>query len=85
LAWDRALAVADANMYRAKKRRNAWVGCAAVERASDQADLELRAQSNLDELERAGLVEVCRSEDDLCETIELLLRRPAHGGHIRHE
>ena len=85
LAWDRALAVADANMYRAKKRRNAWVGCAAVERARDQEDLELRAQSNLDELERAGFVEVCRSEDDLCETVELLLRRPAGGGHVRHE
>jgi diguanylate cyclase (GGDEF)-like protein len=85
LAWDRALAVADANMYRAKKRRNAWVGCAAVERARDQEDLELRAQSNLDELERAGFVEVCRSEDDLCETVDLLLRRPANGGYLRHE
>ncbi|MBS0421345.1 MAG: diguanylate cyclase [Proteobacteria bacterium] len=85
LAWDRALAVADANMYLAKKRRNAWVGCAAVERARDQKDLELRAQSNLDELERAGIVEVCRSEGDLCETVELLLRRPAGVGHGRHE
>jgi len=79
LAWDRALAVADANMYLAKKRRNAWVGCAAVERARDQEDLELRARENLDELERAGFVEVCRSEVDLCETVELLLRRPANG------
>lgn len=82
LAWDRALAVADANMYRAKKRRNAWFGCAAVERARDQEDLELRAQSNLDELERAGIVEVCRSDDVAGETVELLLRRPANGGQV---
>jgi diguanylate cyclase (GGDEF)-like protein len=79
LAWDRALAVADANMYQAKKRRNAWVGCAGVARARAEEDLELRAQANLEDLERAGLVEVCRSEETLGETVELLLRRPPNG------
>jgi len=79
LAWDRALAVADANMYQAKKRRNAWVGCAGVARACAEEDLELRAQSNLEDLERAGLVEVCRSDEMVGETVELLLRRPPTG------
>jgi diguanylate cyclase (GGDEF)-like protein len=76
LGWERALGVADSNMYRAKATRNAWVGCAGLPAARELRDLESRAQDDLEAVERQALVEVRRSAPAIGETVELLLRRP---------
>ncbi len=77
--WEKALSVADANLYRAKVTRNAWLGCSGKHKAAGMTDLESLARSDLETAERNGLVEVRRSLPAIGETIELLLRRPAPG------
>ena len=79
LGWEKALGIADANLYRAKAIRNAWVGCCGIRSMSDVAEVETLAERDLDAAERSQLVEVRRSARLLDETVELLLRQqPPH-------
>jgi len=71
--WEQVLNVADANLYRAKETRNAWVGCCGT---VDVTDLETLAERDLQAAERQHLVRVVRSGATDAETVELLLRRP---------
>jgi len=74
LGWERVMAVADANLYRAKATRNAWVGCCGAR--VGVPDIETMAERDLDAAERRGYVEVRRSAPADGETVELLLRKP---------
>jgi hypothetical protein len=76
LGWEKALSIADANLYRAKSSRNAWVGCCGTFGATTVTDIETLAAANLEAAERSQHVEVRRSAPADGETIELLLRRP---------
>jgi hypothetical protein len=69
------MAVADANLYRAKATRNAWVGCCGARVGIP--DIETMAERDLDVAERNGYVEVRRSAAAADDTVELLLRSPA--------
>ena len=75
LGWEKVMAVADANLYRAKATRNAWVGCCGARVGIP--DIETMAERDLDAAERKGYVEVRRSPPADGETVELLLRSPA--------
>jgi diguanylate cyclase (GGDEF)-like protein len=73
LGWERALSIADANLYRAKSFRNAWIGCCGTRIAADAVDIEALAERDLDAAERNRYVEVRRSAPWGDETVELLL------------
>ncbi|HWM67721.1 MAG TPA: two-component regulator propeller domain-containing protein [Steroidobacteraceae bacterium] len=75
LGWEKIMAVADANLYRAKATRNAWVGCCGARVGIP--DIETLAERDLDAAERKGYVDVRRSASAGDETVELLLRSPA--------
>jgi len=75
--WEKVLSVADANLYRAKETRNAWVGCCGTPNGSGIGDLESLVERDLAAAERNRHVEVRRSDPTNGETVELLLRRPA--------
>jgi diguanylate cyclase (GGDEF)-like protein len=74
--WEKVLSVADANLYRAKETRNAWVGCCGTPNGIGIADLESLAERDLAAVERGRYVEVRRSDPTNGETVELFLRRP---------
>jgi diguanylate cyclase (GGDEF)-like protein len=77
LGWEKVMAVADANLYRAKATRNAWIGCSGGALSADIPDIEALAERDLDAAERSHYVDVRRSAPADEETVELLLRRPA--------
>jgi diguanylate cyclase (GGDEF)-like protein len=77
LGWERVLNVADANLYRAKATRNAWVGCWGLRHCIDIPNIESLAADDLDSAERECYVEVRRSAPADDETVSVLVRRPA--------
>ncbi len=84
LGWERSLSIADANLYRAKSFRNAWIGCCGTRMAAEAVDIETLAEHDLDAAERSRYVEVRRSEVATDETLELILRRsPANSPRRR--
>ncbi len=77
LGWEEVLRLADAALYRAKSRRNAWVGWSGRKVAPDLAAL-VTADPEAAELD--NIIRSCSSEVTSGETIELLLRRSVSGG-----
>ena len=76
LGWEKALGVADANLYRAKKTRNSWVGCAGIRAGMRPGEPESRAQKDLEAAEHENIIAVVRSGRTDGETVNLLLRHP---------
>jgi diguanylate cyclase (GGDEF)-like protein len=74
--WEKVLSVADANLYRAKETRNAWVGCCGRPNGTGVPDLESLAERDLAMVEGNRYVDVRRSDPTDGETVELFLRRP---------
>lgn len=72
LTWEDVLRLADAALYRAKGRRNAWVGWSGCDVAPDLAD---RIVADPEAAEAESLIRTCSSQIASGETIELLLRR----------
>ena len=72
LTWEEVLRLADAALYRAKTRRNAWVGWSGRKAAPD---LATRIVADPEGAEADNLIRTCSSEVASGETIELLLRR----------
>jgi diguanylate cyclase (GGDEF)-like protein len=73
LGWEDVLRIADAALYRAKCRRNAWVGWSG-RRA--EPDLCERIFADPEAAQHENLIEVRTSDATSGETIELLLQRP---------
>jgi diguanylate cyclase (GGDEF)-like protein len=73
LTWEEVLRLADAALYRAKSRRNAWVGWSGRKAAPD---LATRIVADPESAEIDNLIRACSSDLTSGETIELLLRRP---------
>jgi diguanylate cyclase (GGDEF)-like protein len=73
LSWEEVLRLADAALYRAKGRRNAWVGWSGRKAAND---LATRVVADPEGAEVENLIRTCSSDVASGETIELLLRRP---------
>lgn len=76
LGWERVLSVADANLYKAKGTRNAWVGCCGAPGMTDVAELATLAEHDLEAAEQKRFVEVRRSAAANDETLERLVRLP---------
>jgi diguanylate cyclase (GGDEF)-like protein len=72
LTWEEVLRLADAALYRAKGRRNAWVGWAGTNVAPE---LATRVVADPEAAEAEDLIRSCSSALASGETIELLLRR----------
>ena len=77
LTWEEVLRLADTALYRAKSRRNAWVGWSGRRAAPDLATL-VSADPEAAELD--NIIRSCSSDVTSGETIELLLRRPTSRG-----
>jgi GGDEF domain-containing protein len=73
LGWEDVLRVADAALYRAKSRRNAWVGWSG-RRA--EPNLCERIFADPDAAQLDNLIKVRSSDAVSGETIEMLLQRP---------
>jgi diguanylate cyclase (GGDEF)-like protein len=79
MSWEEVLRVADAALYRAKSRRNAWVGWSGRRAMPDLSD---RIFADPDAAEAEQLIKARASNAVSGETIEMLLRRPrASRGH----
>ena len=76
LTWEEVLRLADAALYRAKSRRNAWVGWSGRKAAPD---LATRVVADPEGAEVDNIIRACSSDVASGETIELLLRRPMGG------
>jgi diguanylate cyclase (GGDEF)-like protein len=74
LTWEEVLRLADAALYRAKTRRNAWVGWSGCKVAPD---LATRIADDPESAEHENLIETYSSSVTSGETIDLILRRPA--------
>ncbi len=77
LGWEEVLRLADAALYRAKSRRNAWVGW------SGRRAAEGLPESVIDDpalAEAKHVIRSCSSNVASDETIELILRRPGGRG-----
>jgi diguanylate cyclase (GGDEF)-like protein len=74
VTWEDVIRLSDAALYRAKSRRNAWVGWSGV---SAVPHLVNRIVGDPDTAEQEGFLETRVSEATTGETIELFLRRPA--------
>ena len=73
LNWEDVLRLADAALYRAKCRRNAWVGWSGRRAVPDLATV-VAADPEGAEIE--NIIHTCSSDVSSGETIEMLLRRP---------
>jgi len=74
VTWEDVIRLADAALYRAKSRRNAWVGWSGV---TAVPHLVNRIVGDPDTAEQDGYLESRVSAAATGETIELFLRRPA--------
>jgi two-component system sensor histidine kinase ChiS len=72
LSWEEVLRLADTALYRAKARRNAWVGWSGRKAAPD---LATRVTQDPEAAEVENIIRSCSSDVTSGETIELLLRR----------
>jgi diguanylate cyclase (GGDEF)-like protein len=77
LTWEEVLRLADAALYRAKNRRNAWVGWSGRKAAPD---LATRVTADPEAAETDNIIRTCSSDVTSEETIDLLLRRPMTRG-----
>jgi diguanylate cyclase (GGDEF)-like protein len=75
LSWEQTLNIADVALYRAKARRNAWIGWTGTRNAAGLDDLPGLIVTNPSAAVNGGLVDerICAPTGD--ETIEKLLRR----------
>lgn len=73
VTWEDVMRLADAALYRAKSRRNAWVGWSGV---TAVPHLVNRIVGDPDTAEQEGLLQTRVSDAATGETIELFLRRP---------
>lgn len=73
LTWEEVLRLADAALYRAKCRRNAWVGWSGCKAISDLATI---ITADPEEAEFEHIIRTCSSDVTSGETIDMLLRRP---------
>jgi diguanylate cyclase (GGDEF)-like protein len=73
LGWEDVLRIADAALYRAKSRRNAWVGWSGRRAVPDLSE---RIFADPDAAEAEGLIRTHSSTAVSGETIEMLLQRP---------
>lgn len=60
LSWEQTLALADAALYQAKNRRNDWVGWTGTARAAGFDNLFRAVETDPDQLEEDGVIEVRR-------------------------
>ena len=60
MAWEQCLAVADAALYHAKKRRNGWFGWAGTAAAMEMSDIVKCLERDAEALEREGRLDVRR-------------------------
>jgi diguanylate cyclase (GGDEF)-like protein len=74
VTWEEVVRLADAALYRAKSRRNAWVGWGGI---TPVPHLMSRIVADPDAAERGGYLETRVSDTTTGETIEIYLRRPA--------
>jgi diguanylate cyclase (GGDEF)-like protein len=77
LSWEEVLRLADAALYRAKTRRNAWVGWSGRKATPD---LAARVIADPDSAELDNLIRSSSSAATSDETIELVLRRSVSRG-----
>ncbi len=77
LGWEEVLRLADAALYRAKSRRNAWVGWSGRKAVEG---LPERIINDPESAEAEHLIRTCSSNVAGDETIELILRRPSGRG-----
>ena len=67
LSWEETLGVADAAMYEAKQRRNAWTGIEGIHWPGDGEDLRLAMKMSSGELAEDGCIRAIESIDDIAE------------------
>ena len=67
LSWEETLGVADAAMYEAKQRRNAWTGIEGIHWSADGEDLCRAIKLSPGELAEEGCIRAFESIDDVVE------------------
>jgi diguanylate cyclase (GGDEF)-like protein len=78
--WEQCLAIADAALYHAKKRRNGWIGWAGTATAVDVPSIMKLLQRNPESLERDGRLEVRRPQFRPEDTVDNLRPRNRRRG-----
>mgnify|MGYP000331985671 CR=1 FL=1 len=69
---EETLGVADATMYEAKQRRNAWTGIEGIHWPGDGEDLRRAIKMSPGELAEDGCIRAIESIDDIAEVVESL-------------
>ena len=67
LSWEETLGVADAAMYEAKQRRNAWTGIEGIHWSGEGEDLRRAIKTSPGELAEDGCIRAIESIDDVAE------------------
>jgi len=67
LDWEEVLGIADAAMYEAKKKRNAWTGIEGLRWDGDADELRRAIKTNPGELAEDGCIRAIESVDDVAE------------------
>jgi diguanylate cyclase (GGDEF)-like protein len=80
VGWEDVLRIADGALYRAKGRRNAWVGWSGRRAVADLCE---RVLADPDAAQAGQLIRARTSNAVSGETIEMLLRRPRASGDSR--
>lgn len=62
LTWEQVLNLADMGAYRAKKKRDTWVGWRGTHRAATSSDIVAAIEADADAALREGLLEICSSD-----------------------
>jgi len=78
LSWEQCLSLADAALFHAKKRRNAWLGWAGTAAAAHTEGLLQSVETDLETLEREGRLDVRRGQcqsDDTVDKLRVVARR----------
>ena len=68
LTWEEVLGVADAAMYEAKRKRNAWLGIEGIDWELDGEELYREIKNNPGRLAQDGLIRAIESLDDAAES-----------------
>ncbi len=69
VTWEEVLGIADAAMYEAKQKRNAWVGIVGLEWDGDGADLCRELKTNPGQLAEDGFIRAIESLEDAEENL----------------
>ena len=72
IGWEQALALSDLALFRAKARRNHWVGWAGTARAAALPNLMAEVERDAERLERDGYLDVVRRIEVTEETVDRL-------------